>query len=90
MGALLWLAARFMPALMAGAHSLVQAAALLIVIAAGIAIYGLFLRVFGVIGWREAINAIRRPRPPTCANKARVANDHAKQASSREADNGFC
>jgi len=63
MGASLWLAARFMPALMAGSHSLVQAAALLIVIAAGIAIYGLFLRVFGVIGWREAINAIRRAAP---------------------------
>jgi putative peptidoglycan lipid II flippase len=33
---------------------------LLAVIAAGIAMYGLFLRLFGVTGWREAVNAVRR------------------------------
>jgi putative peptidoglycan lipid II flippase len=32
------------------------------VIVAGIAIYGLFLRLFGVAGWREAVNAIRQTK----------------------------
>ncbi|UPJ54642.1 murein biosynthesis integral membrane protein MurJ [Bradyrhizobium sp. 200] len=60
MGALLWLATRSLPALASDAHGLVQAILLLAVISAGIAIYGLFLRLFGVAGWREAVNAIRR------------------------------
>jgi len=38
--------------------------ALLIVIAAGIAIYGLLLRLFGVTGWREAVNAVKQSGPP--------------------------
>jgi putative peptidoglycan lipid II flippase len=59
MGALLWLATWSLPALAAGAHGLVQAFLLLAVIAAGIAIYGLFLGLFGVTGWREAVNAFR-------------------------------
>lgn len=63
MGALLWCAVRLLPALASGAHSLVEAVLLLIVIAAGIAIYGLFLRLFGVTGWRDAVNAIRQNRP---------------------------
>lgn len=63
MGALLWLATRLMP-LAASAHGLVQAVMLLIAIAAGMAIYGLFLRLFGVTGWREAVDAFRRPAPP--------------------------
>ena len=62
MGALLWLATRFLPALASGAHGLIQAVALLTVIAAGIAIYGLFLQLFGVTGWREAVNAVRQSR----------------------------
>jgi putative peptidoglycan lipid II flippase len=62
MGALLWLATRSLPALTSGAHGLVQAILLLAVIAAGMAIYGLFLRLFGVTGWREAVNAIRQTR----------------------------
>jgi putative peptidoglycan lipid II flippase len=33
----------------------------LLVIAAGIASYAVFLRLFGVTGWREAVTAIRRP-----------------------------
>jgi putative peptidoglycan lipid II flippase len=61
MGALLWLATRFMP-LAASAHGFVQAALLLIVIAAGIAIYGLFLGLFGVTNWRDALNAIKQNR----------------------------
>jgi hypothetical protein len=32
-------------------------------IAAGVAIYGCFLQLFGVTGWREAVNALKaRPR----------------------------
>jgi putative peptidoglycan lipid II flippase len=61
MGALLWLALPVLPAA-ANAHALVQAVALLILIIAGIAAYGLFLRLFGVTGWREAVNAIRHRR----------------------------
>lgn len=59
MGALLWFATRLVPALASGAHSLIEAVMLLTVIAAGIAIYGLLLRLLGVTGWREAVNAIR-------------------------------
>ena len=62
MGALLWLAARSLPALASGAHGFVQAILLLAVIAAGIAIYGLFLRLFGVADWRETVNAMRQHR----------------------------
>ena len=32
-------------------------------IAGGIAIYGLFLRLFGITGWREAVNALRQKAP---------------------------
>jgi putative peptidoglycan lipid II flippase len=63
MGALLWLATRSLPALASGEHGLVQAILLLAVIAAGIAFYGLFLRFFGVTGWREAVNAFRQSAP---------------------------
>jgi putative peptidoglycan lipid II flippase len=62
MGALLWLATWSLPALSSGAHGLVQAVLLLVVISAGIAIYGLFLRLFGVAGWRDAVNALRQNR----------------------------
>jgi putative peptidoglycan lipid II flippase len=62
MGALLWGATRSLPALGSGAHNLVQAILLLAVIAAGIVVYGLFLRLFGVTGWREAVNAIRQTK----------------------------
>ena len=62
MGALLWLASRSLPALFSGSHGLVQAVLLLAVIAAGIAVYGLFLQLFGVIGWRETVNAIRKSK----------------------------
>jgi putative peptidoglycan lipid II flippase len=62
MGALLWFAARSLPALAAGAHGPVQAVLLLAVITAGMAIYGLLLKLFGVAGWRETVNAIRQSR----------------------------
>ncbi len=59
MGALLWIATRFLPALASGAHGLVQAVLLLAVISAGIASYALLLQLFGVAGWRDAVNAVR-------------------------------
>lgn len=40
-------------------HGLAQAAALLALIAAGVALYGLLLQLFGVTGWREAVNALK-------------------------------
>ncbi|QPF84785.1 murein biosynthesis integral membrane protein MurJ [Bradyrhizobium genosp. L] len=60
MGAALWLASCILPA--TGTHRFVQAASLLVLIAAGIAAYGLFLQLFGVMGWREAVNAIKHGR----------------------------
>lgn len=63
MGALLWFCARSLPALTSGgAHGFLQAILLLAVIAAGIAVYGLLLRLFGVTNWRETVNAIRLPK----------------------------
>ena len=61
MGGLLWLAEGALS--VAGSHGFVQAAALLVLIAAGIAGYGLFLQLFGVTGWREAVNAVKQRRP---------------------------
>jgi putative peptidoglycan lipid II flippase len=61
MGGMLWLAAWQTP--VEGLHGLAQAAALLILIAGGIALYGLLLRLFGVAGWRGAVNAIRENPP---------------------------
>ena len=62
MGALLWLAVRWLaPVLTTSSHGLVIVLPILIM--AGIAIYGLFLRLFGIAGWREAANAIRQNPP---------------------------
>jgi putative peptidoglycan lipid II flippase len=58
MGGLLWLAVAFMPAL--SANTLAQAALLVLLIAGGIAVYGLLLARFGVIGWNEAVRAVRQ------------------------------
>jgi len=60
MGALLWLATGFVP--FAGMHAVAQVIALLILIAGAIAVYGLFLALLGVTGWREVVNAIRQNR----------------------------
>jgi putative peptidoglycan lipid II flippase len=59
MGAALWLATRFTPAMTQGSHGLLQAGLLLVLIIGGMAIYGLFLRLFGITGWREAVRAVR-------------------------------
>jgi putative peptidoglycan lipid II flippase len=61
MGVVLWLASDTLPA--ASMHGFVQAMSLLLLIAAGMASYGLFLYLFGVAGWREVINAVGRKRP---------------------------
>jgi len=63
MGGLLWAATRLV--LMRGAdlHGLAQTAALLVLIIGGIAIYGLLLTLFGVTGWRAALDAIRQTTP---------------------------
>ena len=51
MGGLLWLAAAFALPMAATAHGLAQAALLGVLIAGGIAIYGLLLALFGVTSW---------------------------------------
>jgi putative peptidoglycan lipid II flippase len=63
MGGLLWLTAHFVLPWAADAHRLAQAAILGIIIAGGIAIYGLLLTLFGVVNWTEAVGALRRPPP---------------------------
>ena len=62
MGTVLWLATRFTPALTQGSNGLLQAVVLFLLIAAGMTIYGLFLRLFGITGWRDAVGAIRQSR----------------------------
>jgi putative peptidoglycan lipid II flippase len=61
MGGSLWLAADFTLAQAADIHGLAQAAALLALIAGGIAVYGLLLGLFGVTNWRQTLKAIRHP-----------------------------
>jgi putative peptidoglycan lipid II flippase len=61
MGAALWIAVRWLtPVLTTSSHGLVIVLPILII--AGIAIYGLFLRLFGITGWRETVKAIRQNR----------------------------
>jgi putative peptidoglycan lipid II flippase len=62
MGASLWLALRLVPGA-AGMHGFAQIVLLLVLVAGGVAIYGLFLGFFGVTGWREAVSAVRQKRP---------------------------
>jgi putative peptidoglycan lipid II flippase len=62
MGALLRLGTRLLPDPAIPAHSLAQAAALVLLIAAGITGYAGFLWLFGVTDWRQAVHAMRRPR----------------------------
>jgi putative peptidoglycan lipid II flippase len=44
----------------ANLHGLAQAVVLVLLIAGGIAFYGLLLALSGVIGWTKAVNAIRQ------------------------------
>ena len=58
MGGLLWPAVAFMPALPGNMPA--QAVLLALLISGGIAVYGLLLAQFGVIGWTDAVRAIRQ------------------------------
>jgi putative peptidoglycan lipid II flippase len=61
MSAALWLALWWLtPVLAASTLGLVIVLPILII--AGIAIYGLFLRLFGITGWRETVNALRQAK----------------------------
>jgi len=60
MGGLLWATRRFVLAQNVDVHGFAQAAALLVLIMGGIAVYGLLLTLLGVTGWREALGAIRQ------------------------------
>ena len=81
MGGLLWAGDAVCAGASVGVHGLAQAAVLLVLIAGGIAVYGLLLSLLGVTGWREALDAIRQTAAgATCARKARVANDGAETA----------
>ena len=62
MGGLLWLKARFVLPLATDAPAVFQAAVLAVLIAGSIATYGLFLWLFGVVGWHEAVSAIQQRR----------------------------
>ncbi|WP_407177624.1 murein biosynthesis integral membrane protein MurJ [Bradyrhizobium sp. STM 3562] len=62
MAGLLWLAAR-LSVLGAPAHGMAQAMSIILAIAGGLAIYLLLLGLFGVAGWRAAVNAIRSGKP---------------------------
>jgi putative peptidoglycan lipid II flippase len=59
MGGTLWLAVQLLPT-MAGAHTILQAARLAILIAFGIAVYGICLLSFRVIDWRGMRTALMR------------------------------
>ncbi|MFO1111573.1 MAG: murein biosynthesis integral membrane protein MurJ [Bradyrhizobium sp.] len=54
MTAAIWWMLRFLPS-----PGFAQAIALAALIACGIAIYGLLLQLFGVTGWRQAVNALK-------------------------------
>src|SRR5216683_2705315 len=64
MGGLLWLMGTYLPAPAAGAHSIAQAVVLGLLIAGGMAIYGLLLALFGVITWADAVSAVRQTTAP--------------------------
>jgi putative peptidoglycan lipid II flippase len=58
MGGQLWLMATFVLPLAATKHGIAQAILLLMLIAGGMAIYGLLLALFGAIKWGDAVSAI--------------------------------
>ena len=63
MGGLLWLTAGFVLPSGADMHGIAQAALLVVLISGGIAVYGLFLALFGVTGWASAISAFSQKTP---------------------------
>jgi putative peptidoglycan lipid II flippase len=62
-GALLWLTARFLPALGGDVHGLAQAVFLMVLISGAITVYAVILALSGVIKRGEAVNAFRQNRP---------------------------
>ena len=64
MGGLLWLMVTYVPTPTAGTHSIAQAVLLGLLIAGGMAIYGLLLALFGVIKWADAVSAVRQTTAP--------------------------
>lgn len=60
MGGLLWLSAPLALASTANASALLHLIVVAALIAGGMAIYGLFLALFGVIRWVDAINSLRQ------------------------------
>jgi len=62
MAGLLWLTIR-LTLLSAPTHGLAQAMSILLTMAGGLAIYLLLLDLFGVAGWRDAVNAVRQGKP---------------------------
>jgi len=64
MGCLLWPAASTVLTSGGSTHGLAQAVLVAMLISGGIAIYGLCLALFGVIGFRDAVNAIRQTSDP--------------------------
>jgi putative peptidoglycan lipid II flippase len=63
MGGLLWFKSAFLWPLVANAHGLAQVAILGVMIIGGVAIYALLLALFGVIGWAEAVRALKGSPP---------------------------
>jgi putative peptidoglycan lipid II flippase len=63
MGGLLWLMGRLLLPLTGSAHDLAQAVVLMVLLAGGIAVYGLFLALFGITTWNDAVRAIRQTAP---------------------------
>jgi putative peptidoglycan lipid II flippase len=60
MGGLLWLSAPFILAWGGSQRGPLQLLPVAVLIAGGIAVYGLFLALFGVLRWGEAIHALRQ------------------------------
>lgn len=64
MGGGLWLATPFVLALDGSTHGIAQTVLVALLILGGMAIYGLLLATLGVVGWSEAVNAIRQTAVP--------------------------
>jgi putative peptidoglycan lipid II flippase len=68
MGGLLWLMSALVWPLAAHAHGLAQVAILGVMIIGGAAIHTLLLALFGVIGWAEAVRALKGSPPRDLRN----------------------
>jgi putative peptidoglycan lipid II flippase len=75
MAALLYLAVPFVPGASDSAHGgLAQVFLVLALISCGMAVYALLLGLCGVIGWAEAVSAIRRTSRPRLREQASNGN----------------